>query len=126
MKKYISILAMTVTITGCATITGNGEQTVFFDTKQNELTLYNYSGKEKVCDLPCFHHMDGNDFRSFVIRGNGYKAKSLTLDISRNKATYANLVSIANLGDSLTGASSNIQSYVFIELEKLDRGSSNE
>lgn len=124
MKKLIGLTFVTASmmLTGCATVTGNGEQTVMFDTKQDGLTLYNYSGKEKLCELPCTRQMDGNDFRSFIIRGEGYKTKGITLDISRNKATYANLIPLANLGDSLTGADTNLQPYVLIELEKLDEG----
>lgn len=128
MKKFVSALVIgsTALLAGCATVTGNGEQTVVFDTKQEGLVLYNYNGKKQLCNLPCSRQMDGNDFRSFVIRGDGYKTKGVTLDISRNKATYANLISIANLTDSFTGADTNLQSYVFIELEKLDGDNTHE
>lgn len=118
MKTAMACLTMILLLTGCATISGNGEQTVMFDTKQDGLVLFNYSGKEKLCDLPCTRQMDGNSIRSFIAKGDGYKGKVVTLDISRNKATYANLIPLANLGDSLTGADTNLQEYVLIELEK--------
>lgn len=117
--SFLPAIFFTSLLSGCATISGNGEQTVMFDTKQEGLVLYNYNGKKKLCDLPCTRQMDGNDFRSFVIRGEGYKPKGITLDISRNKATYANLLSVANLTDSFTGADTNLQDYVLIELEKV-------
>lgn len=116
--SFLPTILFTSLLSGCATISGNGEQTVIFDTKQEGLVLYNYNGKEKLCDLPCNRQMDGNDIRFFIARGENYKSKVITLDISRNKATYANLLSIANLTDSFTGADTNLQDYVLIELEE--------
>lgn len=88
-----------------------------FDTRQAGIKLNDYNDRF-VCDLPCTLKMDGNDSRFFVARGNGYKAKMITVDISKNAISRANIYLTPRLIDNLTGASVDLNNYVFVELEE--------
>ncbi|MGO2356566.1 MAG: hypothetical protein ACTH58_17750 [Marinomonas foliarum] len=114
---FLSIFLTAMTLTGCATISGNGEQEVKFDTHQTGLKLHNYKDVY-VCDLPCSLMMDGNSARFFVAKGEGYKSKMITVDISKNAASRANVFIAPSLIDNFTGASVDLADYVLVELEE--------
>lgn len=119
MIKIISRFSVMVSflfIFGCATISGNGKQEIRFDTRQAGLTLNDNKGKY-VCDLPCTLTMDGNSSRFFVAKGDGYKSKMVSVDISKNAASRADIFITPTLIDGFTGADVNLDNYIFVELE---------
>jgi uncharacterized protein YceK len=115
--KALFLAFLVSLISGCATLSGNGTQEVVFNSNQNGLSLWNYKG-EHVCDLPCKLSLDGNDLRFYIAKGEGYKSKMITVGIKRNKASYADLTPTSSLVDNLTGASIDLDKYVYVELEK--------
>lgn len=116
--KIFSVVTLSsLLIVGCSTLSGNGTQDVMFDTRQADLSLWDYKDNH-ICDLPCTLSLDGADLRFYIAKGEGFKSKMVSVGVSRNKLSYADLTITSSLVDNLTGASIDLDSYVFVELEK--------
>jgi len=114
-----SIACFTViSLSGCGTLfTDAANQEVIIDSHQKGISLYDHH-KKYICDLPCTLNIDSSDIGIYVADGEGYKPRMISLGKEYNKASHANVFSIFQAVDSVSGARIVFDKKTMIELER--------
>lgn len=121
IKAITAIFALT--LHGCASLTTESTQEIFFTSKPAGTKLYNYNGKELLCEMPCALSLERSGSRFFIARLEGYKTQSVKLSISRNTNNYGNaaLISAYHVGsviDGFTGTKYELQGSIEVVMQK--------
>jgi len=117
IKKFVLILAITYTVTGCATITSGTTQSLMVKTEKNvidascELTDKK-GGKWYVPETPSAVTVrKGDGPMSIVCKKDGFKVGTLSVDETLVGATFGNIILGGGIGIFVDAASGAAQQY---------------
>ncbi len=122
MKKLLSVIFMSLTVIGCATLFSPSSDTIKLVSDQNNITAYLDGVRLGTLPLEVSLERDVFNHKSFTFKKPGYKTLEVRAKKSFNKISFLNLTS--GLSWTTDAVSGNMMEYspgqYLIELEPLN------